>query len=158
MAPRIQPIIDRFWSKIDVRGVDECWEWKGAKTTDGYGQLHTIGRRGKQIKAHRFSYELHIGPIPDNMCVCHSCDNPGCVNPRHFFLGSNLDNIQDRNHKGRTMHGEEHWNARLTKADVQAIRDNYRPHKHGERPRLSQKYHVSEGTISDIIGNRSWVH
>lgn len=92
---------ERFWSQVDKSG--NCWLWVGLKNVGGYGRIRVDGQ---QTTAHRFSYELHYGPIPDGMLVCHKCDTPACVNPSHLFLGTNLDNIQDRTQKGRTASGD----------------------------------------------------
>lgn len=103
-----KPIEDRFWGKVDRRGLDECWKWLGAKAPHGYGQIGT--KSSKHMLAHRFSYELHYGPIPDNdtyhgTCVLHKCDNPSCVNPAHLFLGTQSDNVADMIAKGRDNYG-----------------------------------------------------
>jgi hypothetical protein len=87
---------ERFWTRVDKSG--ECWVWTGAHLPTGYGRL-TGAKRG--MYAHRFSWELHNGPIPDGLLVCHKCDNPPCVRPDHLFLGTNVDNIRDRDAKGR---------------------------------------------------------
>ena len=97
---RGQSMIDRFWEKVDRRGFDECWLWKGGKTKTGYGGFWT-GER--QDMAHRVSYELHYGPIPEGHYVCHHCDNPPCCNPYHLFEGTPTDNVQDMISKGRRM-------------------------------------------------------
>lgn len=79
-----------------------CWLWLGTLDKDGYGKLK---RYGKNIRAHRFFYETHIGPIEEGKLICHSCDNPRCVNPEHLFQGTNLDNEKDKDSKGRRRNG-----------------------------------------------------
>jgi hypothetical protein len=94
-----RPVADRLWEKVRRGGVDECWPWI-ATTTHwfGYGRLEI---KGKIFAAHRISYELANGPIPDGLFVLHRCDNPPCVNPHHLFLGTQKDNIGDASAKGR---------------------------------------------------------
>ena len=93
--PRL-PLILRFMSKIRID--ERCWEWQGACDESGYGEIRM--RPGKS-KAHRVSYLLFKGAIPDGWCVLHHCDNPPCVNPRHLFLGTKQDNVIDMMNKGR---------------------------------------------------------
>lgn len=88
----------RFWERVDKRAPQECWPWLGRTNALGYG---TIDDKGTSKLAHRVSYELHVGPIPENHLVCHDCDNPPCCNPAHLFLGTDTENIQDMINKGR---------------------------------------------------------
>lgn len=83
----------RFWDKVDIKEPDDCWEWQ-AGFNGRYGSFNNG-------YAHRFSWELHNSKIPDGMYICHTCDNPKCVNPNHLFAGTQKDNMQDMVKKGR---------------------------------------------------------
>lgn len=89
---------ERFWSYVDTTG--DCWEWTGGQIRMGYGHFKPGGQRGT-VKAHRFSWQLAFGQIPDGLFVLHHCDNPPCVRPAHLFLGTHLDNMADKKAKGR---------------------------------------------------------
>ncbi len=97
------PLAERFWPKVDKRGDDECWEWTGGRHPSGYGQIWIGGKYGSHIYAHRASWEINGHKIPDGMCVLHHCDNPPCVNPAHLFIGTQADNMRDKQAKGRTL-------------------------------------------------------
>lgn len=86
----------RFWAKVDKSG--DCWLWKASLKPSGYGHFNVAG---KSVRAHRLAYQLSIGPIPDGKMLCHSCDNPQCVNPAHLTPGTNSENQQDSLAKGR---------------------------------------------------------
>lgn len=144
--------LERFWSKVDIRGPDECWNWTTATNTWGYGRFYLNGRT---VAAHRYSLALVIGEIPEGIFACHRCDNPSCVNPAHLFPGTALENLHDAAKKGRMMHGSEHTWAKLTEAIVRSIRGEYASggvtHK-----QLGEKYGVSACSIWHAVNGRTW--
>lgn len=95
---RDMPVEERFWSKVEKLGPDDCWEWLGGTRKGGYG---SFWKDGKTKVASRVSYEFVSGSIPDGMHCCHTCDNPPCVNPAHLFIGTSLTNVRDKMTKGR---------------------------------------------------------
>jgi hypothetical protein len=126
-----------------------CKEWTGARDRDGYG---TLGRR--KLRAHRIAWEAAYGPIPPGLLVCHHCDNPPCVEPTHLFIGTAADNMQDASAKGRLpTHppGEAHPNAKLTDAQVHAIRDAYQRHGHPNQLDLARTYGMSQASINRML-------
>lgn len=113
--------MDRFWSKVDRRGDDECWPWLASvrRKDEGYGAFYLNGRHQP---ASRVAYMLTYGDIPPGVVVCHRCDNPPCCNPAHLFLGTPQDNDADRVAKGRQARGSRNGYAKLTERQVWAIR------------------------------------
>jgi hypothetical protein len=89
----------RLWAKVDIKGLNDCWEFTGARPVKNYGRL--ADGKGGRIRAHVAAWILTYGPVPDGHHVLHHCDNPPCCNPRHLFTGTNADNIRDSYAKGR---------------------------------------------------------
>ena len=151
---------ERFWSKVDKSG--ECWEWSGTVLKKMYYGRYFLG--GKTVLAHRYSYILHHPLTIDlwehrEICVCHRCDNPRCVNPAHLFLGTVADNNKDKEAKGRggQTKGEKHGRSKLTETDVREIRIKYANGGITHR-QLALEYGISQQAITKIIRRRTWSH
>ena len=143
-------LTERFAQKFNVRSLTECWPWTANQNNKGYGQL----RRGNTlVLAHRQMWEFERGPIPDMLCVLHTCDNPLCVNPSHLFLGTRADNNRDARAKGRTPAGEKQWMAKLTADQVRQIRA-----ADGTCKTLGKQFGVSPSQISRIKRKERWSH
>lgn len=150
--------IEVFWSKVNKSGEDDCWFWTGLKKDNGNGLIYGLfWDDGNDIKAHRFSFLIHNSEIPKGLLVCHKCDQPLCVNPKHLFLGSYKDNNADTCRKRRNAFGEKSPGAILTEHSVREIRLLYVPKIFGFR-KLAEKYGVSESCIQGIIEGRTWKH
>lgn len=119
-GPKRKPIADRLLARRRIEG--DCWIYTGAVGGDGYGVIG-VGRE-RQLRAHRASYREFVGPIPAGMLVCHRCDTPLCINPKHLFLGTPADNTRDMVKKGRRhkTEGAMHPMAKLSDADVAEIK------------------------------------
>lgn len=145
---------ERYWAKVDKRNEDECWLWTSANT-NGYGDFWD-GK--KNYKATRWGYTHFIGEIPEGMLICHTCDNPPCQNPKHWFLGSVADNNQDKISKNRFKPnlGIKHGMAKLTDNNIREIRQL---RKEGYTLKtISAKYNVTESNISGIAKGKTWKH
>lgn len=149
-----QPLEERFWSKVHIKGKDDCWEWKSHIDKEGYG---TFWFNKKTRRAHRIAYELSVGPIPMGNFCCHSCDNTSCVNPAHLWVGTNQENILDSIQKGRFPIGENHYKSKLTTEDIKEIRRIYEP---GTKclPKLAKMFGVTKQNIWQIVFRIHWKH
>lgn len=156
-----QKVTKRFWAKVDKRGPDDCWKWYASTNPDGYGRFML---KGIQEKAHRMAWRLAFGEIPPNLCVCHTCDNPGCVNPDHLFIGSHMDNMADMREKGRAVghKGQDNPRACLRGAEVTEIRKIWDYHmqvsKYGLLKRMSEVYDIPYSTMDKIVHRTTWKH
>ena len=148
---RPRPLTDRFWERVD-KGSD-CWLWTGKINKDGYGQLSVVG--GQTVRAHRVSWEIHNGTIPNGLQCLHHCDTPACVNPAHLFLGTTQDNTADKIAKDRGARGAATLVTHLTPEDIQSIRQRYTP---GNGAILAKEYRVVRQTILNIIQRQTWKH
>lgn len=143
-----------FWSKVDKRGPDDCWPWMACKTPAGYGQF--TGGGSRRI-AHRISFELAYETVlPSDSFVCHTCDNPQCVNPAHLMAGTHTDNMRDMHNKSRHMHGDKHYLAKLNDDAVREIR--LRILMQHKIAAIAKDYGVTRMAIMQIKTGRSWKH
>ena len=147
----------RFWDKVEILGPDECWEWIASCNDDGYGQFCINGVVGR---AHRFSYELHKGPIPEGMLILHSCHNPPCVNPYHLRLGTVQDNMDDKVNAGRQYKpshvGNLNPTANLTENNVIRIRELLTTDL--RQWQIAEMFRISREAVSNINTGRTWSH
>jgi hypothetical protein len=158
-----RPVAERFSESWEANE-SGCWIWKLAKLHFGHGAM-TVG--GKVKKAHRVSYELHCGPIPQGKMVLHRCDTPSCVNPAHLRLGTHAENMAEMSERGRAArgadnhfgrvayHGPAHGMAKLTEDGVREIRS---ASKRGEITRVAQKYGITRAAAGHVRARRSWKH
>lgn len=150
--------VEDFWSNVDSSNLGNpllCWNWVGYFTTRNYGQLNFQGRK---MRAHRASWVVHNGAIPEGLSVCHRCDNPSCVNPNHLFLGTQLDNMADAAAKKRfpDRKGVKCNSSKLIDADIPQI---FQLHKQGEVPRkIAFRYSVGRATIQRVLSRKAWSH
>lgn len=146
----------RFWSKVDIRGPKECWEWQAYRKPEGYGRFWLDGCTRY---AHRVAWLLTYGPIPKKMCICHRCDNEPCCNPAHLFLGAYADNNTDRNQKGRSASekGEDNPQSKITEEQVQAIRKEYATGRITQE-KIACHYGLTQGCISLLVRRKRWNH
>lgn len=169
-----RPLAIRFWEK--VRKTEGCWLWTAARLPSGYGVIGNGVERGAMAYAHRVAYELSKGPIPQGYFVCHTCDNPPCVNPDHLFAAPPSGNHADMDGKGRgfvprltgdqhpaRLHperlarGEKSGRARLTEAAVRDIRTRHADNGISGAA-LAREFGVSKRTVLLILRRETWAH
>lgn len=148
--------MERFYSKVDQRGPDECWPWIGARDSGGYGHLRGPGRTMRQ--ATHVSLELDGRPLAPGQKALHSCDNPPCVNPSHLRGGSTVENLHEMTQKGRAYRGgfsgEANGRAVLTASDVASMRQR-RTEGHSLAT-LARMFGVAKSTAAAVVSGSSW--
>lgn len=161
-----QKDIQRFWRKVD-KGT-ECWLWTRAPNSSGYGQFWL---KGKMATASRVSWMIANGSIPEGLQCLHKCDNRRCVNPAHLFLGTNADNVADRNKKGRQAKGASHpyiknpelcargeraSSAKLSEGQVRELKEFM---KHGGTgPSAAERFGIAHQNVYRIVHGKAWRH
>jgi hypothetical protein len=147
--------LENFWAKVDKpKDGTGCWLWTGAKQGGRNGRYGAFQLGWKtQKRAHRFSYEIAHGPIPQGMMVCHSCDTPLCVNPAHLFLGSAKDNISDMDAKNRRVSckGQKNGASKLTVESVRTIFLDPRTNRE-----IADEHNINSGLVSQIRHRKIW--
>ena len=131
-----------------------CWLWDSAIGNQfGHGCMKHGGRKGKKLLAHRVSYEVHHGDIPEGKCVLHKCDVPSCVNPDHLYIGDRKDNSDDMYSRGRARIGSKHYASKITEDIAKKIKGSGLSTKE-----ISNIYNISRQSAADIIYGRTWKH
>lgn len=149
-------INELFWRRV-VKA-ESCWIWNSDRLKSGYGILQiTKHKKHKKYLAHRLSWKIHNGDIPEGLCVLHKCDVPCCVNPDHLFLGTSTENNADRDRKNRQGKGEQLPQSKLTEKQVLEIRKRYAS-DHIRILDLAAEYAVTKPCIQNIVNRKTWKH
>lgn len=162
MAYRQLPLKERFKLSYILKPgplSTFCWIWIGHTNSnpDPRFRYGTMVLHKKRILAHRFSWEqTHNVHLTAKDFVCHKCDTPKCVNPKHLFLGDKIKNILDREQKGRGPQGERQWSAKLKEIEIPIIRKLFSTGT--TQAELAKLYNISQGTISCVVSNKTWKH
>ena len=143
---KVRPVEERFWSKVDIGESDDCWNWMASVQNSGYGHFRM---NGKLELTHRVSWMLTNGEIPEDLQVLHICiTNRRCVNPRHLYIGTQQDNINDM------MNQRRNGNVKLTDEEVIEIRKKYKTGEYTQQ-RLADEYGVHRSNIGRIVNNKT---
>lgn len=150
-----------FWSKVDIKTTTkDCWNWTGAKKPSGYGNVRI---NKKYYSSHRVAFELSTGPIPEEMLVCHICDNPSCCNPAHLMLGTIKSNSMDMLIKNRqkkpesAARGTQNGNSKLDDTKVTEIRAKYL-NKEANQYQLAEQYGITQSAVGALLRRKTWRH
>lgn len=145
---------NRFWGQVNIVGQNDCWEWQGPATKQGYGKFFW---RGKTRRAHRIAWAFMGWELEQETVLMHKCDNTYCCNPHHLNPGTTLDNIHDCVSKRRHTFGERKNTAKLTETQVVEIRDRYVPNIITMKM-LAEEYGVKTDAIYKIVSRKTWAH
>jgi hypothetical protein len=141
---------ERFWSHVNKKGPDECWEWTATRHRQGYGLFYDVtpeGDRAGQRYAHIVAYELGVGPVPDGKEIRHSCDNPPCCNPNHLELGTHQENMEDRSKRNRTN---------ITKITFEQVGEIRRLAQEGiPQTEIARQFEISASNVSCIVSRKT---
>jgi len=179
-----RPIVVRFWEKVEK--TSGCWNWTATTDKKGYGKFRPVSTR-PMVLAHRYSWELKHGVRPD-LHVLHKCDNPRCVRPTHLYLGDDIDNVADRERRGRSRYSTGDFNGsrkhpeRLARGDRNGMRMHPDSVNRGEsayqstvttvqvlqirklaedgigKTEISRRFQIGFGCVCHIVARRSWRH
>ena len=153
LRKKTHPLI-RLMRRTEEDTETDCWNFTGPLMANGYGRTNVDG---DMLLNHRIVYTFFFGGIPENMHVCHMCDNRKCVNPDHLFLGTNADNHRDKIKKNRHSKGETHGHAKLTKEDVLRLKRMWSNQQY-TMMELSEMFNISVSHAYDICRGKKWPH
>jgi len=155
-------VLNRLWKKVDVilnsdntQNTKSCWLFTGSVDRDGYPKFSI---NCKCRTATRIMYECYNGPIGKGLCICHTCDNPTCINPNHLFAATHAQNMEDRKQKGREAKGSQVGSSKLTKEDIKSILQGIYDDKFTTNIQISQFYNMDPSTILHILKGHIWKH
>lgn len=166
-----EDLLKRFYDKTKLDETTGCLLWTGIKNPTGYGRMVI---NGEWFRAHRLSYMIHYGSIPDGMCVLHSCDTPSCVSKNHISIGTHAENMRQRHERGRyeycyngnhylqkdssSVQGSKNKRAVITEEIAFQILEDFRQKKFKSKAALSRAYGVSATVVKTLLCGKTWKH